>query len=463
MLKLVDARHSRRAFLSAGSLALGGLTLPGLLAARAGAAQSGGSPLKDKSVVFLFLHGGPPQAETFDPKMTAPRGIRSVTGEIPTTLPGVTFGATLEKLAKVAHRLAVVRSFQTGDGNHDLKPLVGRDTLGANLGSIYARVAGTSHPHSGLPRNVALYPRAVDPEAQPATMAFGNFGATGPFSPAFTPFVPGSGGSLQGDLRLNVERERLETRRGLLERLDRMRRELDAAGALQGLDRFQEQAFDTILRGAADAFDLSDEDPRTIERYDTSALIAPEKISKEWNNHRNYLDNVRSLGKLMLLARRLCERGCGFVTVTTNFVWDFHADQNNATVEEGMRYVGAPFDHAVSAFIEDVDARRLSDQILLVACGEMGRTPKVNQKGGRDHWGGLAPLLLAGGGLRMGQVIGASTRDGGEPASEPVTPKDLVATVLHTLFDVGELRVERSLPSEVGRLIDAGKPIPGLL
>jgi len=161
------------------------------------------------------------------------------------------------------------------------------------------------------------------------------------------------------------------------------------------------------------------------------------------------------------LARRLCERGCGFVTVTTNFVWDMHADVNNAGVAEGMRYMGLPFDHAVSAFLEDLEARGLSERILLVCCGEMGRTPKINKNGGRDHWGNLAPLLLAGGGLRMGQVIGQSSRTGGEPSSQPVTIKNLVATILHTLFDVGKLRILRGLPRDLARLTE-WEPIPGL-
>ncbi|MEM7386731.1 MAG: DUF1501 domain-containing protein, partial [Verrucomicrobiota bacterium] len=231
-----------------------------------------------------------------------------------------------------------------------------------------------------------------------------------------------------------------------------------------GLNRFQEQAFDVVLGGASEAFDLSDEDPRTVARYDTAPLMPVASISKRWNNHKNYADHVRSLGKLMLMARRLCERGCGFVTVTTNFVWDFHADVNNATVEEGMRYVGNPFDHAVSAFLEDLEERGLSEKILLVCCGEMGRTPKINAKGGRDHWGKLAPLILSGGGLPMGQVIGESTRDGGEPNSDPVTIANLNATILHTLLDVPKIRTltGAGLPGEIDRIL-AAHPIPGLI
>ena len=462
MLRLMDRWHSRREFLSIGGLALGGLSLHSLLAARAAAARAG-RPVTDKSVVFLFLHGGPSQTETFDPKMSAPSGVRSVTGEVKTTLPGVTYGATLSKLAGLAHKIAVVRSFKTGDGRHDIKPVVGRHTSGANMGSIYARIAGTNHPTTGIPTNVALFPKAVDPSAQPANMRFGKFGATGSLGNAYAPFVPGGDGDLQQDMQLRISRDRLDDRRGLLEQLDRMKRTLDLTGSLEGVDRFRAQAFDTILGAVADAFDLSKEDPRTIARYDTSGLVRPQNISKKWKNYNNYVDNARTLGKLLLLARRLCEAGCGFVTVTTNFVWDMHADQNNATIEEGMRYVGLPFDHAVSAFIEDVEARGLSDNILLVTCGEMGRTPKVNKRGGRDHWGGLAPLLLAGGGLKMGQVIGQSTRDAGEPSSDPVSIENLMATVMHTLFDIGELRITQGVPVDVMRAVTSGEPIPGLL
>ena len=361
--------RSRREFLRIGGLALGGLTLPQLIAARTSAAIE---PLvKDRSVVFLFLQGGPSQTETFDPKMAAPAGIRSATGELQTRLPGVTFGGTFPRLAGLADKISVVRSFRTGDGRHDIKPIVCRDSIDANLGAIYARVAGTNHPATGMPNNTALYPRSVDSSTQPANMNFGKFGSTGTLGSAYAPFVPGGGGSLQESMKLTIPRDRLDDRRSLLTGLDRIRREADAAGTADGLDRFQQQAFDTIVGGVAGAFDLSREDPQTIARYDTGPLVRPDQISRKWNNYNNYVDNAKSLGKLLLLARRLCEGGCGFVTVTTNFVWDMHADVNNATVEEGMQYMGVPLDYAVSAFLEDVEARGLSDKILLVACGEM--------------------------------------------------------------------------------------------
>jgi uncharacterized protein (DUF1501 family) len=139
-----------------------------------------------------------------------------------------------------------------------------------------------------------------------------------------------------------------------------------------------------------------------------------------------------------------------------------HADVNNATVEEGMRYMGVPFDHAISAFIEDVEARGLSDRILLVCCGEMGRTPRINARGGRDHWGNLSPLLVSGGGLKMGQVIGQSTRDAAEPLTEPVRNRNLIATIMHTLLNVSDLRIAQGVPLEIARASSEWEPIAGL-
>jgi len=459
MLTVGDARFGRRQFLRIGSLGLGGLSLASLLPADTRGADAQ-RLLTDKAVIFLFMHGGPSQIETFDPKMQAAAEVRSATGEVATKTPGITFGGTFAKLARVSDKLTIVRSFVPGDANHDIKPVVGRDTLQANLGSIYAHVAGFNRPATGMPTNAALFPRAVDPSTQAPNSNFGNFAATGPLSAACAPFVPGGGGALQQDMKLKLPLTLLEDRRSLLRRLDQASVSLDAA-ANAGLDSQQDKAFRVILGGVADAFDLAREHPKVVARYDTAPLVRPENISKKWHNYNNYVDNAKALGKLLLLARRLCERGCGFVTVTTNFVWDMHSDQNNAGVAEGMRYMGLPFDHAVSAFLEDVEARGLSEKILLICCGEMGRTPKINKNGGRDHWANLAPLLLAGGGLKMGRVIGQSNRQGAEPSSQPVTIKNVVATVMHTLFDVGSLRVQRSLPRGFVSLID-WQPIPGL-
>ena len=464
MLSIGDFRKrcDRRDFLRIGGLGLGGLTLADLLGVKASAA-SGNSLMRDKTVIFLFMHGGPSQVETFDPKMDAPTEIRSATGELKTTLPGITFGGTFPKLAKLAHRMSIVRSFRTGSGAHDIKPIVGKDSFGANLGSVYSRIVGTNRPDNGMPTNVALFPKAVDETTMPRVTQFGKFDSTGQFGSLYAPFIPGAGGDAQKNLKLNLPLDRLGDRRSLLSGLDEVKWAFEREGQLGGLDAVREQAFTTILGGVADAFDLSKEEPATIARYDTAPLMRPNDISRHWNNYKRYVDNGKALGKLMLLARRLAEAGAGFITVTTNFVWDMHADVNNATVEEGMRYMGTPFDHAVSAFLEDVEARGLSDRILLVCCGEMGRTPKINARGGRDHWGNLSPLMVSGGGLQMGQVIGQSARSAGEPLTTPIENKHLIATIMHTLFDMPELRIAQGVPLEIARAASDWEPIPGLV
>src|SRR5262245_43491456 len=419
----------RREFLRVGSMALGGLSLPGLLSSR-GLADSPGGLTTGRSVIFLFLHGGPSQIETFDPKMIAPAEIRSATGELKTSVPGLTFGGSFPKLAARADRVAVVRSFLTGDANHDIKPIVGKDSAGANPGSMFSHVAGASDPVTGMPVNVAVFPRAVDPSAMPHITSFGDFLSPGPFGAVAAPFVPGAGAQAQRDLKLSLPLDRLDDRRQLLRGLDRMKAALDDAQRA-GVDSTRERALRVLLGTVGEAFDLSREPARLVARYDTAPLVRPENISTKWNNRKHYIDNARTLGKLLLLARRMCERGCKFVTVTTSFVWDMHADQNNAGVAEGMGYMGAPLDHALAAFLDDVHSRGLSERILLVACGEMGRTPRINKNGGRDHWGNIAPLLLAGGGLREGAVVGQSDKNGGEPATEPITNRHLIATVFN--------------------------------
>ncbi|MCA9269589.1 MAG: DUF1501 domain-containing protein, partial [Planctomycetales bacterium] len=192
MLRLEDRSRtgsgrslSRRSFLEVGSLAASGLTLPWLLSQKAQAAQIGADFLRDKSIVFLFLHGGPSQFETFDPKMTAPAGVRSETGEVKTSIPGVTFGGSFPQLAERANKLAIVRSYQPGDAGHNIKPVMCPETLGAHMGSLYTRLAGTNHPKNGMPRNAIIFPRAVKDDAQPPVTQFGDFTATGSLPKAY--------------------------------------------------------------------------------------------------------------------------------------------------------------------------------------------------------------------------------------------------------------------------------------
>ena len=221
-----------------GSLA--GISLADRLALAGGKGTN--EVLRGRSVVFLFLHGGPSQIETFDPKMTAPAEIRSATGELSTKTPGITFGGTFPALSSLQDKFTVVRSFTTGNGNHDIKPVVSNESLKASVGSIYSRVAGTNHPETGLPTNITLFPRAVDPDRQPANMQFGRFDSTGPLGSAYAPFVPGSGGPLQENMKLNLTADRLTDRRTLLTSLDALKRE--GARAMDGVDRFRQQAFD---------------------------------------------------------------------------------------------------------------------------------------------------------------------------------------------------------------------------
>jgi hypothetical protein len=316
-----------------------------------------------------------------------------------------------------------------------------------------------------MPTNTVIYPASVS-EGVPGPSARGDMRATGQHGKAYVPFVPGKGGQLQQDMSLNLPRERFfNDRQKVLSELDRLNRQMDASGQLDALDDMQRQSYEILLGGGvADALDITKEDAQTLARYDTSAYVG----NRRWNNVARgrsgyYNAQAQTIGHLLLLARRLCEAGCGFVTIHAGYagVWDMHADGNNLNMTDGMNAVGRSFDHAVAAFVEDLEARGLSDKIMLVTTGEMGRTPRVNSRGGRDHWSKLAPLLLYGGGLRGGQVIGQSTRDGGEPADDAITPKHLIATIMQTLFDAGQLRLVSGIPSEVNALAQ-NDPIPGL-
>jgi uncharacterized protein (DUF1501 family) len=213
-----------------------------------------------------------------------------------------------------------------------------------------------------------------------------------------------------------------------------------------------------IVGGISQAFDLSKEDPRLVERYDTGAFEIPAWLKKKKSNVP--AQSPIGLGKQMILARRLVEAGCGFVTVTSAG-WDMHG--NAFGVNDGMPLLGPSVDKAVSAFIADLEARGLSDKVLLVITGEFGRTPRINKKGGRDHWGNLCTLAFSGGGLPMGQVIGDSDRTAGRPATEPITVQNLLGTIMHAVFDIGQLRLESSVPSEIARALTGNQPISQLV
>ncbi|MBL8795921.1 MAG: DUF1501 domain-containing protein [Planctomycetia bacterium] len=431
---------SRRGFLTLGTLGLGGLSLSNLLAA----AEEQPRHITGKSVIFLFQQGGPSQFETFDPKPDAPEGIRTVTGTIRTSVPGIHFGDTMQQLAQRADKLTIVRSFQTNNAEHNIQPIVSADTLNANVGSLYSHVVGAIRPETGMPTNAVVFPQAVNTDVAKGG-ARGDMSATGTLGQVYAPFIPGSGGQLQKNMKLNLARDRFEDRRQLLSAFNNASDVAERSSQAGTMGRFQDQAYQLLLSTqVADAFDLRQEDPQVVARYDTAKYARPDGWSKANRGKRGYYNGqAKSIGKLLLLARRLCEAGCGFVTIHADYegVWDMHADGENLNMVDGMEAIGRPFDHAVSAFIDDVEARGLSDKIMLVCCGEMGRTPRLNKSGGRDHWAKLAPLMFYGGGTKGGRVIGHSTKDGGEPLSDHFNPSNLVSTILQTVFDTAHLRL----------------------
>jgi uncharacterized protein (DUF1501 family) len=418
---------SRRNFLRVGGLGMGSLSLAGLLQHKAHAAARGVRS-SDKSVIWLWLSGGPTHVETFDPKMTAPSEYRSVTGEVQTVLPGVTYGGNFERMAAVADRISVVRSFAHTNSGHSGGThyvMTGYDNRladnGANperpfIGSIVSRIRGTNHPDTGIPTYVRMGGIYADGPAFLGT-------AYGPFDPA---------GEARRNMALAVDQQRLSNRRAMLDGIDTLRRDIDRKGLMEGLDSFEQQAFNLILSRSQQAFDLKFEDPRVVDRYG------------------------KGLGEQMLMARRLCEAGAGFVTINYGG-WDMHSG-----IKQAMDQRGPEVDRAVAALIEDLDQRGMLENTLLVISGEFGRTPKINGSGGRDHWAPLSTLALAGGGLRMGQVVGESAEKVDVPKTRPITPQDLLATIFHVLdFD---RRVQ--FTNQSGRptyMIENGRPIEELV
>ena len=237
-------------------------------------------------------------------------------------------------------------------------------------------------------------------------------------------------------MQLNIARKRLNRRRDMLAGVDRLKHKIETSELVRDSDKFQQQAFDVILSGAASAFDLSKEDPKIVERYCT----APS-----------------SLGELMLMARRVVEAGAGFVTVSYGG-WDMHGK-----LPGNMKTRGAALDHAVTTFIDDLHERGLNENVLLVITGDFGRTPRINRNAGRDHWGNLCTLAFAGGGFKMAQVIGKSDAKVSFPAAGQIGNLELTATIMHSLIDIPKLRQMKQVPPELTRFIAAGAPLKQLM
>jgi hypothetical protein len=399
--------------------------------------------------------------ETFDPKMSAPLEYRAMFGEVKTTLPGVTFGSQFPMLAKLAHKMAVVRSYRHGISSHGpaaLHVAAGGNPTGACMASLYSRVAGITNPKTGIPNNTIVIPAAAGPAYKDLSAVPQRVTATGSLPPAYKAFDPSKGSTLLEDMKLNLPNGRFDDRRQLLKEFDKLRRRVDTQ--IENASAFEQQALNIVLRGISKAFDLSKEDPRTLARYDTGH-IKPDAGTMKRNSYAKQFSPV-ALGKQMLMARRLVEAGCGFLTVTCTG-WDMHGGGKEYTVTDGMPVQAPAVDRAASAFIEDIIQRGLYEKVLLVITGEFGRTPKINPKGGRDHWGNLCTLAFAGGGLKMGQVIGASNKTVSEPARDLVTSNMLLGTVMHTLMNTSTLRLRTDLPDDVRGVISNSRPIPQLV
>jgi len=418
---------SRRETLRAGALALTGLGLPGLLRAKSVGPTSGLNGFgRAKSCILIFLWGGPSQLDTWDPKPDAPEGIRGPFRSISTNVPGISICEHFPMLAQQAHRLSIVRSMNHDDPAHlstahrlltgHLAPTPNSDAAGPSprdwphLGALVSKL----RPTPGAIPSAVNMPWTVMHPAAPGGRAPGQ--DAGWLGKAYNPFhVDGdpnaSGFHVEGlGLPEGISSKRLTDRRALLQQFT------DAAGlsaqGLQSWDGFQQKALDALVSAEArGAFQIDREDPRLRSRY---------------GRHIH--------GQCLLLARRLVEAGVGLVTVNwhndgQNF-WDTHGNNFNQLKNRLM----PPADQGFSALLEDLDLRGLLDETLVVWVGEFGRTPRINKaNSGREHWPHCYSAALAGAGVRGGSIFGASDRWAAYPASDPVSPDDLGATILHAL------------------------------
>jgi uncharacterized protein (DUF1501 family) len=422
---------TRRSLLKAGFLGLAGVSLADVMRARAAA---GTQSSDDLSIILIWLDGGPPQHETYDPKPDAPEGIRGPLGVVKTSVPGILLSDQLPEHARLMHKMAIIRSMHHNNDDHFaaahwmLTGYLGSNAVNMapqypSAGSVIAKLKGAKQ--DGVPPYVGL------PNTHSVGLVPGYHGAAylghayNPFSADGDPNGDGykaPGLTLPGELTIG----RLEDRRGLLGAFDQVRTRAEAHAS--DTDRFTQQAFEMLTsERARQAFELSRENPRLRDRY-----------------------GRHTWGQSALLARRLVEAGVRFVTLTFGG-WDYHSN-----LDKGMRNVLPVLDHAVATLVDDLDQRgRLANTMVLVM-GEFGRTPRIN-KGlpqdpvpGRDHWGRLMSVLVAGGGVRGGTLVGSSNARGESPRELPVTPKDLVATLYDRLGIPNDTtfydRVNRPIP-----------------
>lgn len=406
------ASFSRRQCLRAGFLGIGGITLAELLRLEAAGAAAPG----DAAVILLFVHGGPSHLETYDMKPQAPAEIRGPFRPIPTNVPGIEVCEHLPKHARIADRFTLLRSCSHDEADHfaghrrflsgfgKLKPGFGYESYYPQVGAVVNRLVPAVQ--RGLPSAIAVGGVVVNGPDYSAGISEGYW------SPIYR--VPIVNGGLP-NASLTIAPQRLSDRLGLRQSFDRLRRDLDTRRTMEAADAFDQQAVDMLLAGKAqEAFDLRREDPRVVERYG------------------------EGYGREVLIARRLIEAGVRFVSVrapgggpgSNAHDWDDHAvnwDLFTAMTARLPRY-----DHVVTTLIEDLYERGLDRRVLLIVTGEFGRTPRLEFKDdriGRDHWPGAMSILLSGGGIRTGQVIGATDQIGSRPKEKPFDPHDLLATI----------------------------------
>ena len=437
---------TRREVLRVGGLGLAGLTLPNLLKARASPSRA-----RAKSCIQLFMWGGPSQHETFDLKPHAPDGVRGQFQPIATNVPGIRICEHVPRLARMADRYAIVRSVTHTGVNHGTSayhmltghihfaPGTLRHPTPNDFPSIGCAVSRFGRQPRDLPAYVAL----------PSVLHDGDGGEVpgqgpGVLGQAYAPFLV-NGDLTRPDFSIGtlslpgeVTRERLQGRVQLQAALDHGAEKLARDPVSQGMAGYYDRAFRLLQAPAARrAFQLGAEPAAVRERYGTHPF-----------------------GQGCLLARRLVEAGVPLVTVYWNAPriddaqhWDTHKDSFNRL----KNHLLPPFDRGLTALLEDLQSRGLLDETLVVWMGEFGRAPKINRNAGRDHWGFCQSVLLAGAGVRGGQVYGSSDASGAYAAEAPVSPDDLAATVFHTLG----IPAEQEMRDPQGRPLPlcAGKPV----
>ena len=443
MLTIHGQRHrfcdgvSRRNFLKIGALGLGGLTLPQLLRAEA---QSGVGK-SHKAIIMIYLPGGPPHQDMFDLKMDAPAEIRGEFRPIPTKVPGIQICEHLPRLAGMMDKLVPIRSISDAVDDHsDFMCLIGRSKRNQppggwpSFGSTVSKLLGPVDP--AVPPFIGLEPRMQHHEYNDATPGF-----LGLSHRSFSP-----DGSGKADMVLNgVNLDRLADRKTLLAGFDQFRRDVDASGLMAGMDSFNQQAFGMLTSSKLlEALDLTKEDRRVSELYGKG-------------DPKPHGDAAPMMMEQFLTARRLVEAGARCVTVAFGF-WDYHGN-NHQNARQDLPLL----DQGVAALVTDLHERGLDKDVSVVVWGEFGRSPTINKDAGRDHWPRVSCALLAGGGMRTGQVIGATDRLGGEPADRPVAFGEVFATLYHNLgIDVNKATIN-DLSGRPRYLVDGHQPMKELI